>query len=245
MTGVSAIQYYSVKIYSQIGISGSNALKYQAINSVIALLGEACCVLFIDKLGRRWPLICGNLFNMVTFLIACILIGTPPKLPLKQSTELTKSQPNSHRDPATTTPPPGASSSCISPSHHPLQPNQLTHPQDLALQLLLLRLLWPSILGHPRRNLRHPHPLQRRLHRHHGLLRLQHTDWSSHRHGHDQRRLQILLPVHHLQLHQRHLLLLVLARDGQTSTGGDELSVYQCAVYCEFFSAFVWMEYLY
>jgi hypothetical protein len=75
MTGVSAIQYYSVKIYSQIGISGSDALKYQAINSVIALLGEACCVLFIDKLGRRWPLICGNLFNMVTFLIACILIG--------------------------------------------------------------------------------------------------------------------------------------------------------------------------
>ncbi|PQE25339.1 MFS sugar transporter protein [Rutstroemia sp. NJR-2017a BBW] len=77
MTGVSAIQYYSVKIYSQIGISGSDALKYQAINSVIALLGEACCVLFIDKLGRRWPLICGNLFNMVTFLIACILIGKP------------------------------------------------------------------------------------------------------------------------------------------------------------------------
>ncbi|PQE17783.1 MFS sugar transporter protein [Rutstroemia sp. NJR-2017a BVV2] len=75
MTGVSAIQYYSVKIYSQIGISGSDALKYQAINSVIALLGEACCVLFIDKLGRRWPLICGNLFNMVTFLIACILIA--------------------------------------------------------------------------------------------------------------------------------------------------------------------------
>lgn len=65
MTGVSAIQYYSVTIYGSIGISGSNALKYQAINNIIALIGEACCVLFVDKLGRRRPLIAGNLFNMV------------------------------------------------------------------------------------------------------------------------------------------------------------------------------------
>jgi uncharacterized membrane protein len=75
MTGVSAIQYYSVTIYGKIGISGSNALKYQAINNIIALVGEACCVLFVDRLGRRRPLIAGNLFNMVCFLIACILIG--------------------------------------------------------------------------------------------------------------------------------------------------------------------------
>jgi sugar porter (SP) family MFS transporter len=78
MTGVSAIQYYSVKIYGQIGITGSNALKYQAINNIIALIGEACCILFIDRLGRRKPLILGNLFNMVTFLIACILIAKFP-----------------------------------------------------------------------------------------------------------------------------------------------------------------------
>lgn len=78
MTGVSAIQYYSVTIYGSIGISGSNALKYQAINNIIALVGEACCVLFVDKLGRRRPLIAGNLFNMVCFLIACILIAKFP-----------------------------------------------------------------------------------------------------------------------------------------------------------------------
>jgi hypothetical protein len=65
MTGVSAIQYYSVTIYGTIGISGSDALKYQAINNIIALVGEACCVLFVDKLGRRRPLIIGNLCNMV------------------------------------------------------------------------------------------------------------------------------------------------------------------------------------
>jgi hypothetical protein len=65
MTGVSAIQYYSVTIYGQIGISGANALKYQAINNIIALLGEGLCILLIDRLGRRRPLIIGNLANMV------------------------------------------------------------------------------------------------------------------------------------------------------------------------------------
>jgi len=78
MTGVSAIQYYSTTIYGQIGITKSNTLKYQAINNIIALLGEACCVLFIDKLGRRRPLITGNLVNMVCFLIACVLIAKFP-----------------------------------------------------------------------------------------------------------------------------------------------------------------------
>jgi hypothetical protein len=37
MTGVSAIQYYSVTIFGQMGISGSDSLKYQAYNSIIAL----------------------------------------------------------------------------------------------------------------------------------------------------------------------------------------------------------------
>jgi len=78
MTGVSAIQYYSVTIYGQIGISGSNALKYQAINNIIGLLAQAFCVLFVDRLGRRRPLIAGNLLNMVCFLIACILIAKFP-----------------------------------------------------------------------------------------------------------------------------------------------------------------------
>lgn len=66
MTGVSAIQYYSVKIYGQIGISSSETLKYQAINNIIGLVAQAFCVLFVDKLGRRWPLITGNLINMVS-----------------------------------------------------------------------------------------------------------------------------------------------------------------------------------
>jgi len=78
MTGVSAIQYYSVTIYGQIGISGDDTLKYQGINSIIALVAQFFTILFIDRTGRRWPLILGNLGNMVTFIIATILLAKFP-----------------------------------------------------------------------------------------------------------------------------------------------------------------------
>ena len=78
MTGVSAIQYYSVAIYSKIGIEGDDTLKYQAISSVLALVAQFLCMLFIDRTGRRWPLIFGNLGNMVTFIIATILLAKFP-----------------------------------------------------------------------------------------------------------------------------------------------------------------------
>ncbi|KAJ4336665.1 hypothetical protein N0V87_005227 [Didymella glomerata] len=78
MTGVSAIQYYSVEIYSQMGIAGDDTLKYQAISSIIALIAQALCILFIDHFGRRWTLIFGNLGNMVTFIISTILLAVFP-----------------------------------------------------------------------------------------------------------------------------------------------------------------------
>jgi hypothetical protein len=78
MTGVSAIQYYSVSIYGMMGIAGDETLKYQAISSVIALVAQFLCILLIDHLGRRWPLIIGNLGNMVTFIIATILLAKFP-----------------------------------------------------------------------------------------------------------------------------------------------------------------------
>ncbi|PLB43946.1 MFS sugar transporter [Aspergillus steynii IBT 23096] len=81
MTGVSAIQYYSVDIYGQIGIKGDETLRYQAINSIIALVAQFLCMMFIDRFGRRWTLISGNLGNMVTFIIACILLAKfPPEV---------------------------------------------------------------------------------------------------------------------------------------------------------------------
>lgn len=68
----------SVPIYAKAGIPAGEALKYQAINSVIALIAQALCIAFIDKFGRRWTLIWGNLFNMLTFIIATILLAVIP-----------------------------------------------------------------------------------------------------------------------------------------------------------------------
>ena len=53
-------------------------MKYQAINSIIALIAQFLCLLFIDKFGRRRPLIFGNLGNMVTFIVATILLAKFP-----------------------------------------------------------------------------------------------------------------------------------------------------------------------
>lgn len=75
MTGVSAIQYYSVTIFKQIGIQDVDALKYQAYNSIIALFAQFCCMMLIDRLGRRWPLILGNLGNCITFIVGTILLA--------------------------------------------------------------------------------------------------------------------------------------------------------------------------
>jgi MFS family permease len=89
MTGVSAIQYYSVTIFGQMGISGSDSLKYQAYNSIIALGAQFLCMLFIDYTGRRWPLILGNLGNCITFIIATILLAKYPA---------DSNAPNTHHD---------------------------------------------------------------------------------------------------------------------------------------------------
>ena len=63
MTGVSAIQYYSPTIFAQIGIPTNKTLQYQGISSIIALIGQFCCILFIDWTGRRWAMIGGKFGN--------------------------------------------------------------------------------------------------------------------------------------------------------------------------------------
>lgn len=78
MTGVSAIQYFSVDIYGQIGINSDEALRWQAISAVLALIAQATCIFLVDRLGRRRPLIGGNLINSLMFLIATVLIAKFP-----------------------------------------------------------------------------------------------------------------------------------------------------------------------
>lgn len=68
-----ANRYYAPAIFKTFGYGVSKTLELQCINSVIALVGEACCVLFIDKLGRRWPLIIANCLAGLMFVIGTIL----------------------------------------------------------------------------------------------------------------------------------------------------------------------------
>lgn len=79
MTGVSAIQYFTPEIYATLNIGTTDSLKYQAISNILSVIAQLCTVLFIDKLGRRWPLIIGNVINGVCFIVATAAIASFPK----------------------------------------------------------------------------------------------------------------------------------------------------------------------
>jgi MFS family permease len=75
MTGVSAIQYFSPSIYKQVGVGTAQALLYQGISYIWGIAGQLCTVLFIDRIGRRWPLILGNLTCSVSFIVTAAVIA--------------------------------------------------------------------------------------------------------------------------------------------------------------------------
>lgn len=78
MTGVSAIQYFSPQIYKTINIGTTDALKYQGISNVLSVLAQLCTILFIDRIGRRWPLIIGNVVNGICFIVVTAAIASFP-----------------------------------------------------------------------------------------------------------------------------------------------------------------------
>lgn len=75
MTGVSAIQYFSPTIYAQVGVGTGQSLLYQGISYIWGIAGQLCTVLFIDRIGRRWPLIIGNLICSVSFIVTAAVIA--------------------------------------------------------------------------------------------------------------------------------------------------------------------------
>ncbi|KAJ7137406.1 general substrate transporter [Mycena crocata] len=78
MTGVSAIQYYSTTIFTTMGFSSTRILLFQSVNSIIALIGEAACVMWIDATGRRGPMIIGNIASGLSFVVGAILMARWP-----------------------------------------------------------------------------------------------------------------------------------------------------------------------
>ncbi|RLL94792.1 hypothetical protein CFD26_103104 [Aspergillus turcosus] len=73
-TGGSAISYYIPEIFTLMGFTTQRSLLIQSIGNIIALLGEISCMLLVDKLGRRWPLILGSIAMSITFIVGSILI---------------------------------------------------------------------------------------------------------------------------------------------------------------------------
>ncbi|KAJ7358409.1 general substrate transporter [Mycena albidolilacea] len=78
MTGVSAIQYFSTTIFKTMGFSSTRILLFQSVNSIIALIGEAACVIWIDATGRRGPMIIGNIASGLSFVVGSILMARYP-----------------------------------------------------------------------------------------------------------------------------------------------------------------------
>lgn len=66
------------KHQKQIGIDGTDTLRYQAINSIIGLIGELLLMLVVDKIGRRKLVVGGNLAMCLTFIISTILLAEFP-----------------------------------------------------------------------------------------------------------------------------------------------------------------------
>ncbi|KAL4901445.1 hypothetical protein BDW74DRAFT_187681 [Aspergillus multicolor] len=78
MTGVSAIQYFSPAIFAQIGISTSQTLLYQGINSIIGEVAQFIFFFLIDRVGRRPLQIGGNIACGLAFTIGASLMAVYP-----------------------------------------------------------------------------------------------------------------------------------------------------------------------
>lgn len=75
---MSAIQYFSPAIFAQIGISASQTLLYQGINSALGELAQLIFFFLIDRVGRRPLQIGGNLACALAFIIGAALLSVYP-----------------------------------------------------------------------------------------------------------------------------------------------------------------------
>lgn len=64
--------------YSQLGFTATETLKWQSYNSILALFAQFLCIVFVDKLGRRWPLIFGNLVSCASYCCAAAIYAVYP-----------------------------------------------------------------------------------------------------------------------------------------------------------------------
>lgn len=67
-TAVSWSRLINSQVYTSVGFI-KDALLINSINNVIGILGQVACVLFLDRIGRRMPLIGGNIISGICFMI--------------------------------------------------------------------------------------------------------------------------------------------------------------------------------
>jgi MFS family permease len=58
-----------------LSIDTSTTLGLQTGNSIVALIGQALCIIYIDRLGRRRPLIAANALSSLAFIVGTALIA--------------------------------------------------------------------------------------------------------------------------------------------------------------------------
>ncbi|KAK1076810.1 hypothetical protein LTR33_008620 [Friedmanniomyces endolithicus] len=74
-TGGLVINYYSVIIYGDLGLTGSLPLLMYAIYTLIGALGNLCGLLTIDKTGRRFALLTGFSGCLVALVLEIAMLG--------------------------------------------------------------------------------------------------------------------------------------------------------------------------
>lgn len=113
-------------VFTAVGFADS-ALLINSINSVIGLIGQALCVMFLDRTGRRPPLILGNLLACLTFAVATYVLS---------SASSTCADDQRH-----------GQAVCARRRRRKPRSGYLLCCHDLHLQLGLFGLYWSSLLG--------------------------------------------------------------------------------------------------
>ncbi|KAK4574375.1 hypothetical protein LTR86_002137 [Recurvomyces mirabilis] len=81
-TGGLVINYYSVIIYGDLGLTGSLPLLMYCIYTLIGALGNLCGLLTVDKTGRRFALLTGFTGCLLALVIEIAMLGKYVAVPV-------------------------------------------------------------------------------------------------------------------------------------------------------------------
>ncbi|KAL9714372.1 hypothetical protein Ac2012v2_002684 [Leucoagaricus gongylophorus] len=81
-TGINVINYFGPQMYASLGITGSKALLVQGIYGAVGPIANFIFItLFLDRVGRKKPLLFGATVFVVLYSILAAIVATNPPLP--------------------------------------------------------------------------------------------------------------------------------------------------------------------